>query len=125
MANAYHIAYRSIYFINKQAKRKKQLSLNNRGSYLHLFYQVVVHCTFAFLKVACSPSAVANCIVTPVPHCPVMVALEGICASPQCAAGPCESSVPVVVNESPVICTLSKVPVFVKPGPTNTSNCPC
>ena len=27
------------------------------------------------VKVACSPSAVANCIVTPVPHCPVMVAL--------------------------------------------------
>jgi hypothetical protein len=28
-------------------------------------------------KVACSLSAVANCIVTPVPHCPVMVALTG------------------------------------------------
>jgi len=88
MANAYHVAYRRlfIYFINKQTKRKKQLSLNNRGSYLHFFlYQVVVHCTFAFVKVARSPSAVANCIVTPVPHCPVMVALEGRCISPQCS----------------------------------------
>ena len=69
------------------------------------------------MNVACSPSAVAYCIVTPVPHCPVMVALEGSCALPQCATGPCESSVPVVVNEFPVICTLSKVPVLVKKFP--------
>jgi len=81
-----------------------------------LYYQVVVHATLP-VKVACSPSVVANCIVTPVPHCPVMVALEGSCISPQRETGPCESSVPVVVNEFPVICTLSKVPVLVKKFP--------
>jgi hypothetical protein len=56
----------------------------------------------------------ANYIVTPVPHSPVMVALEGSCISPQVPPPPCESSVPVMVNEFPVICTLSKIPVFVK-----------
>jgi hypothetical protein len=66
------------------------------------------------VNVACSPSAVANCIVTPVPHCPVMVALVGKFLPPH-VAGSCESSVPVVVNEFPVICTLSKVPLFVVP----------
>jgi hypothetical protein len=35
------------------------------GGCLHLFYQV--HATLP-VNVACSPSAVANCIVTPVPQ---------------------------------------------------------
>ena len=65
---------------------------------LHLFYQVVVHTTLP-VNVACSPSAVANCIVTAVPHCPVMVALVGKFLPPH-VAGSCESSVPVVVNET-------------------------
>ena len=72
------------------------------------------------VKVACSASAVANCIVTPFPHSPVMVALGGSCISPQVPPPPCESSVPVMVNEFPVICTLSKIPVFVKELPEET-----
>jgi hypothetical protein len=82
------------------------------GGCLHL-YQVVLHSTLP-VNVACSPSAVAYCIVTPVPHCPVMVAVGGTTISSQRDISfPAESSFPVMVNEFPVICTLSKVPVLV------------
>ena len=80
-----------------------------------------MHCTFAFVKVACSPSAVANCIVTPVPHCPLMVALVGSCELEHATGPGCESSVSVMVNEFPVICTLSKVPVLVKKFPPDSN----
>ncbi len=67
------------------------------------------------VKVACSPSAVLNCIVTPVPHCPVMVAVGGTTISSQRAGKePAESSFPVMVNEFPVICTLIQGTCFGK-----------
>jgi hypothetical protein len=83
-----------------------------------------VHCTFAFVNLAVSPSAVAKSIVTPVPHCPVMVALAGSCENVH--TGPvCVSSVPLMVNEFPVICTLSKVPDLTSPVETVISKFPC
>jgi hypothetical protein len=71
---------------------------------LTLFYQV----QFTFpVNVACSPSAVAYCIVTPVPHCPVMVAVGGTSISSQRDISfPAESSFPVMVNEFPVLVCL-------------------
>jgi hypothetical protein len=56
-------------------------------------------------KVVCSPSAVVYCIVTPVPHCPLMATLVGAFEAPQGLT----SSVPAAVNELPLICKPFKV----------------
>ncbi|HZD81823.1 MAG TPA: hypothetical protein VE076_03005 [Nitrososphaeraceae archaeon] len=59
------------------------------------------------MNVGCSPSAVANCIVTPVPHCPVMVAVGGTSISSQRSITfPAESSFPVMVRVSSYLYTI-------------------
>jgi hypothetical protein len=75
-----------------------------------------------------SPSPLVNCIVTPVPHCPLIVTLVGPGKGIALQAV-LESSVPVTVNEPPLICISFKVPILFLSSFgawwTIKVNCPC